>query len=220
MQPACNSRVIGLVTSDAMRNTIKIELEEDVHSLNAHLLGNLFPNEKKDLVCFIAKVVCKHELKIFDLFMTWVEDDVLPNLYPGDDERAKSVLPVYVKLYAFASDMHFNNLNNEIMDKLRDRCSWPGDHFPIYLVKLVYKSTPPNSPLRHYLVDTFIFRTKKWTALRRVQLLRDHDATNCPHNRQFVQDCDERKTMNMRRRLMGGDPNDKPRKDYYIGERQ
>lgn len=170
---------------DVGNDMIKVTHDDHRYFLSASLLRAQFP--RQDSVQLIAGALGRYSHATIRLFGRWLEQNKLTPLHPRDATVAEAQLLEYIKLYKLASDKHINNLINEIMDRIRARPTCGIENFPAFLIKECYKASTPAAPLRRYLVDSFIFNTKTWTATRRVHMIRYHlDASS--HNQKFVED--------------------------------
>ena len=205
--------VFASVVFDLVNDRIEIDYSGLKYVVDARPLRGQFPNQA--LIHLIAKAIIIYSSETLELIRSWLQWGLLEPLDPDDEELAKARLLEYIKLYRLSSDEQINRLMNAIMDRIRARPTCGDGYFPAFFIEECYKSSTPDSPLRRYLVDSFVFKTKTWDAPRHVDMIRHHlEASH--HNQQFVVDCDKKKTDNMERRLIGQDPNKKHRCEYHV----
>ena len=97
--------------------------------------------------------------KVFELLISWLYRKKL-NALSTVDEAAKEQATLYIDLYLRACAWEMRELQNAIMDRLRARqICVDGSR---KLIKKIYEGTEPQSPLRSYLVDSFIYKGIEW----------------------------------------------------------
>ena len=108
--------------------------------------------------------------KIFELLINWLYRRNLKAIStdPDSEEVAKEEAALYVDLYTRACVWEIRDLQNELIDRLRLRETCEYGFFPPHLISKIYKSTSIQSPLRSYVVDSFIFKGVGWNASAKI----------------------------------------------------
>ncbi len=104
----------------------------------------------------------QHHPYIWDLFVNWLYRGSLKEICVENEDVARIQVINYVMLYIRAEDWAIPAFQNKIMDKL---CAWATsiwDWFPCYVISYMYKHTPRDSPLRSYVVDSFLSQRSLW----------------------------------------------------------
>ena len=138
--------------------------------------------------------------KVFELLISWLYRKKL-NAISITDRVAKEQATLYVDLYLRACEWGIRELQNALMDRLRDRQTCVYGFFPRKMIKKVYEETEAQLPLRSFLVDSFIYKSIGWNknARLRDQINGDLFLTRkralgiqlSAGNRDFVLDCYE-----------------------------
>lgn len=100
----------------------------------------------------------------WDLFGNWLYRGSLKDICVENEDVAKNLAIQYVILYTRAEKWAIPALQNKIMDKLHAWSTSIRHLFPRYLTRQVYEATPRDSPLRSYLVDSFLAESSLWVA--------------------------------------------------------
>ena len=130
--------------------------------------------------------------KVWDLFVNWLYRGSLKDICVENEDIARNQVIQYVILYTQAEYWAIPALQNKIMDKLR---AWtPGiwNWSTRYMIHCIYKNTPRHTPLRSYVVDSFLSKSSLWDADcengRRAAQLKSHLDYG---NKEFVIECYE-----------------------------
>ena len=95
----------------------------------------------------------------WDLFVNWLYRGSLKDISVEKGDVAENQARQYISLYIRAERWAIPTLQNKIMDKLHawttPSCYW----FASYSILHVYEQTPKGSPLRSYLVDSFLAKS-------------------------------------------------------------
>ena len=148
--------------------------------------------------------------------MDWLYRRNLERISIQNEQKAEAQAKDYVHLYVLAETCEMPELQDSIMNLFRARPTCALGWFPTLEVSQVYKGTSETSPLRAYIIDTFIFKSQDWTADddnggRLGELTAQLEAGN----REFVLDCYE--ALVIARGLIE-DPNKKPSCTYHVHE--
>ena len=130
----------------------------------------------------------KEDPGVFELLICW--------LYRGRFEAASTANQImsheeatlFMTLYLKASSWEMQEMQNAVMDRLRAGRAGIYAMLTPTLMNKVYDSTGPQSPLRSYVVDSFIHTTIKWDEDWRESLIR---ARTEDGNQAFVLDCNK-----------------------------
>ena len=101
---------------------------------------------------------------IWDLFVNWLYRGSLKDICVEDVANLQAIQ--YIILYTQAEDWVIPALQNKIMDKLRAWTTGIWDCFPCDcdVIQHIYERTPRDSPLRFYVVDSFLSKSSLWDA--------------------------------------------------------
>ena len=129
---------------------------------------------------------------IWDLFVNWLYRGSLKDICVENEDMVEAQVRQYVTLYSYAESWAIPALQNKIMDKL---CAWTRgiwDWSTCHMIHYIYKNNPGDSPLRSYLVDSFLSKSSLWDAdckngRRAAQLKSQLDYGN----KEFVIECYE-----------------------------
>lgn len=124
--------------------------------------------------------------ELFDIFVTWLDTYTLEPMDTNDDESSKEVMLKYLELYLQATEWEIQDLENTIMDHFRLRRTCDDGYFPAFLIKKIYENTDKDSPLRCYIVDSFVFKSSGWYDEDILKKFVHHFEKG---NREFVLDC-------------------------------
>lgn len=102
--------------------------------------------------------------KVFELLMSWLYRKNLRAISTTDEEVAKGEVALYIDMYLRACAWDIQDLQNALMNRLRVRETCRYGYFPRDLIKKIYQKTEPQSPLRSYIVDSFLFKGIQWNA--------------------------------------------------------
>lgn len=131
-------------------------------------------------------------VKTFKLFQTWLCNGTLKKLdYDTDtqdnsDKDAKATMLEYFDLYFEATEWKIQDLENTIMDRFRERYKCEDGYFPCFLIRKVYDGTEPGSPLRRYIVDSYVYKNGGWDPDTQAQSFHRHSEKG---NNDFLFDC-------------------------------
>lgn len=100
--------------------------------------------------------------KVFELLIGWLYRKNLNAISTTDEEVAKEEVALSVDLYLRACKWKMPELQNALMDRMRVRTTCVHGFFPRKLIKTIYESTESLSPLRSYIVDSFIYKGTQW----------------------------------------------------------
>ena len=101
------------------------------------------------------------EPKVFELLICWLYRKKL-NAISDNEFFAKKEAKLYVELYLKACVWEIHELQNALMDQLRFRRTCELGYFPRHTIGRVYTWTSSQSPLRSYIVDSFIYKGIEW----------------------------------------------------------
>lgn len=76
---------------------------------------------------------------------------------------------LYAALYISAGEWEIHDLQNALMDRLRARQTCVYGYFPRDFIHKIYQKTEPQSPLRSYIVDSFLYKSVKWNEARELE---------------------------------------------------
>ena len=102
------------------------------------------------------------EPKVFELLISWLYRKNVKAISTTSEDDAKEETELYVNLYLRACTWEMHELQNALLDRVRVRTTCVYGYFPRTLIKTIYERTQPLSPLRSYIVDSFIFKGIKW----------------------------------------------------------
>ena len=111
--------------------------------------------------------------EVFELLISWLYRKNLMAISTTNEKVAKKEATIYLNLYLRACEWDMHELQNALMDRVRVRTTCEYGFFPRKLVDKIYKSTSPASPLRSYIVDSFIFKGVRWDEARGLVDLED-----------------------------------------------
>lgn len=100
--------------------------------------------------------------KVFELLIGWLYRKTLNAISTTDDSVAEEEATLYVGLYLRAYEWDIHELQNALMDRLRARITCVYGYFSRKLIKTIYENTKSPSPLRSYVVDSFIYKGIRW----------------------------------------------------------
>lgn len=106
----------------------------------------------------------KQHPDIWDLFVNWLYRGSLKDISVEKVDVAENQARQYISLYICAEEWAIPALQNKIMDKLH---GWPtAIRYWVYQGSIghVYEAIPRDSPLRSYLVDSFLAESSWWEA--------------------------------------------------------
>ena len=92
----------------------------------------------------------------WDLFINWLYRGKLKDICEENEDVATDQAIQYINLYTTAEHWAILALQNNIMDKLHAWEALLWGWFPSYSIHHVYEHNPNGSPLRSYLVDSFL----------------------------------------------------------------
>lgn len=101
--------------------------------------------------------------EVFDLLIPWLYHKTFKAISATDEEVAEEQATLYVDLYLRACVWQMPELQNVVMDRLRARQNCVHELFPRKLINKIYQKTEPQSPLRTYVVDSFIHQSVDWS---------------------------------------------------------
>ena len=137
--------------------------------------------------------------KVFELLISWLYRKKLKAISTTDENIYREEAALYVDLYLRASEWDIVELQNTVMDRLRARKA-PFNLYSPRFVNQIYESTNPQSPLRSYIVDNFLYKARSLhedTSLpgpivaTPAQMLKPKLTTLLILNRSFMVDCCE-----------------------------
>lgn len=99
--------------------------------------------------------------KVFELLISWLYRKRLKAISTTDAKVAREEVTLYVDLYLRACVWEMHELQNALMDRLKAGPTCAYGFLPLALIKKIYQNTAPQSPLRSYIVDSFIYRGVK-----------------------------------------------------------
>ena len=94
----------------------------------------------------------------------WLGGSKLPELDQENDHLAIHTAFELVDLYDLARIYDSRDLQNEIMDRLKSRDTCPKTYPGCKLVRRIYKYTDGSFKLRHFAIDTFVYKADRWPA--------------------------------------------------------
>lgn len=107
----------------------------------------------------------KEDPKVFELLINWLYRNKL-NAISAPDGLAEEEATLYVDLYLRACVWKIHKLQNALVDRLRVRQTCVYGYFPRMLIHKIYEKTEPQSPLRSYIVDSFLYKSVEWNEAR------------------------------------------------------
>ena len=143
--------------------------------------------------------LCEEDPQVFELLISWLYGRKLKTISATDEDLAKEEAALYINAYLRACEWAIYDLQNALMDRLRVRQTCEYGYFPRHIIQHIYTNTESDSPLRSYIVDSFIHKGIEWdedlddpvnpnVALTRTRALQKQlDAGN----QAFVLDCYE-----------------------------
>lgn len=102
---------------------------------------------------------------VLELLITWLYRKKL-NAISTIDALGKEEATLYVDLYLRAGVWEIHDLQNALVDRLRTRQTCVYGFFPRKLIHKIYEETEPQSPLRSYIVDSFLYKSVEWNEAR------------------------------------------------------
>ena len=143
----------------------------------------------------------KEDPEAFELLLIWLYRKTLKAISTTDEEVAQREAALYISLYLRAGDWKILELQDALIDELRLRKTCEHGFFPRKLIKKIYERTKSPSPLRSYIVDSFLHKGIKWNerarltdpVTARLNLTRKRALKNQldAGNQDFVLDCYE-----------------------------
>lgn len=100
--------------------------------------------------------------KVFELLISWLYRKSLKAISTADEEVAMEEAELSVRMYLRACEWDMHELQNALIDRVRVRTTCVYGCFPQQLIKTIYEKTEPTSPLRSYIVDSFIYKGIEW----------------------------------------------------------
>lgn len=100
--------------------------------------------------------------KVFELLISWLYRKKLNAISTIDEKVAEEEVTLYVGLYLRACEWDMHELQNALIDRMRIRTTCRLGFFPQELIKKIYENTQSLSPLRSYIVDSFIYKGIQW----------------------------------------------------------
>ena len=100
--------------------------------------------------------------KVFELLISWLYGRKLKNISTTDEGLAKEEAALYIAAYLRACEWAIYDLQNALMDRLRLRRTCEYGYFPRNTIQHIYANTQSDSPLRSYIVDSFIHKGIAW----------------------------------------------------------
>ena len=141
------------------------------------------------------------EPKVFELLISWLYRKNLKAISTTDEEVAEKEAALYICTYFRACEWDMHELQNALIDRVRVRSTCVYGYFPRQLIKAIYANTEPTSPLRSYIVDSFIYKGIKWNEDAKIENpIAGHDFLTrkwalktqlAAGNQDFVLDCYE-----------------------------
>ena len=104
----------------------------------------------------------KEDPEAFELLLIWLYRKTLKAISTTDEEVAQREAALYISLYLRACAWKIFELQDALIDELRLRKTCEYGFFPRKLIKKIYESTKSPSPLRSYMVDSFLHKGIKW----------------------------------------------------------
>ena len=102
--------------------------------------------------------------EVWILFVNWLYRGSLKDICMEDKDVAKAQVKQYVWLYIKAEQWAIPALQNKIMDRLTAWTIDIWDCFTCENIDLIYKNISGGSPLRSYVVDSFLTQSSLWDA--------------------------------------------------------
>ena len=99
--------------------------------------------------------------QVFELLISWLYSRKLKNISTTED-LARKEAALYINAYLRACEWAIYDLQNALMDRLRVRQTCEYGYFPRHLIQHIYANTVSDSPLRSYIVDSFIHKGIGW----------------------------------------------------------
>lgn len=124
--------------------------------------------------------------RTFNLFNYWLRNKTLDELSLEFEEEAKKTMLEYLELYFKATEWGIQDLENLIMDRFRQRPTCGDGYFPCFLITKIYDNTDPGAPLRRFIVDSFIFKSRGWNQNHLKDSFNRHSEKG---NNAFLLDC-------------------------------
>ena len=106
--------------------------------------------------------LCEEDPQVFELLITWLYGRKLKKISTTDEDLAKKEAALYINAYLSACEWAIYDLQNALMDRLRVRQTCEYGYFPQQAIKYIYANTESDSPLRSYIVDSFIHKGIEW----------------------------------------------------------
>ena len=101
---------------------------------------------------------------IWDLFVNWLYRASLKDICVENKDMAEAQVRQYMMLYIHAELWAIPALQNKIMDKLRAWTTGILDWYTCDMIGHMYKHNTRGSPLRSYVVDSFLSKSSLWDA--------------------------------------------------------
>ena len=152
---------------------VSVGSDSQIFTLPRDVLTEIFPDMDLDYEAASSDFSC-WDPNIFALFEKWLYSRTLADLSEDDEEEAKDLLRQYLEMYFLATIWNVQDLENLIMDKIRDRHTCEDGYFPRSLIKSVYENTEPGSVLREYVADSFLYKSVLWGKEVRHELIKRH----------------------------------------------
>lgn len=106
--------------------------------------------------------------RVLELLITWLYRKKL-NAISKIDELGEEEATLYVDLYLRAGVWEIHDLQNALVDRLRTRQTCVYGFFPRKLIHKIYEETEPQSPLRSYIIDSFLYKSVEWGEARELE---------------------------------------------------
>ena len=100
---------------------------------------------------------------IWDLFLNWLYRGSLKDICVENEGIAENQLSQYIQLYIQAERWAIPALQNKIMDSWMTSV-WDWSSCNMNVIHDIYQRTPRDSPLRSYVVDSFLSESTLWDA--------------------------------------------------------
>lgn len=127
----------------------------------------------------------------FELFAHYLDGNKLAPIATNNELKTKNLTGKYISLYHFARFLDFRNLENHIMDVLRADPTGRDVLITPPFVKKTYANTNARAHLRHYTVDSFLFKSLDW----KMDDLDDELMRHCETgNTRFIAECFRKKS--------------------------
>ena len=137
---------------------VSVGSDSQIFTLPRDVLSEIFPGMDLDYEAASSDFsYC--DPNIFVIFGKLLCSGYLADLSEDDEEEAKDLLHLYLEMYFLATFLNVQDLENLIMDKIRDRHTCEDGYFPHFLIKSVYENTEPGSVLREYVADRFLYKS-------------------------------------------------------------